>query len=275
MVLLSHGMAEHIACYEPLGQGLANVGILVAGYNHLGHGAEAPLPGYLADTDGWGQLVDDLHTVMTWLGKQYPGIPRVLLGHSMGSFLAREYALRYPAGLDALVLSGTGWHPKALCLAGLVPATILCGLGRSKKPSKLLDKLAFSANNKRFAHPGGTKFEWLSRDAAQVAHYVADPFCGFVFTAGGFRDLFTGLLALSDTSRMKGLPRALPIYLLSGADDPVGGFGEGVRTIAGQYTAAGLSDVTLRLYEGARHELFFETNREQVIADLLSWLSDL
>jgi alpha-beta hydrolase superfamily lysophospholipase len=273
LVLLSHGMAEHIARYDHVGAALAGRGYLVAGYNHLGHGAEAPRLGWFAGRDGWSRLVEDLKTVMDSLAT--PGLPRVLLGHSMGSFLAREYALRYPDGLDALVLSGTGWHPRLLCVAGLLPAKTLCFLGQGHKPSALLDRLAFSANNKPFASAGGTACDWLSRDARQVQAYLADPLCGFVFTASGFADLFVGLLDLSRTVRLKSLPPGLPVLLLSGSCDPVGGMGKGVHAVAGQYRDAGLGKVMTRLYEGARHEVFNETNRQEVLEDLAAWLNQL
>lgn len=275
VLLVSHGMAEHIGRYQGVGEYLAAQGFLVGGYNHLGHGAEAPVKGWFADRDGWRQLVQDLRRAMDFLAARAPGAPRILLGHSMGSFLAREYAITYPDGLDALVLSGTGWHPKALCLLGLLPANVLCLLGKERKPSPFLDKLAFSANNKPFQEDGGAAFLWLSRDANEVKRYVDDPLCGFVFTAGGFSDLFQGLLALSDTGRLRSLPAGLPVYLMSGAEDPVGGRGQGVNTVAGQYRAAGLERVTVRLYEGARHELFNETNKSQVLSDLVAWLSSV
>jgi len=272
LVLLSHGMAEHIGRYWELAGRLAGAGFLVAGYNHLGHGAEAPLPGWFREHGGWDALVSDLRSVMMTLESRWPGLPRVLLGHSMGSFLAREYALRYPEGLDVLVLSGTGWHPEALCRAGLLPAEVLCVLGLGKKTSKFIDRLAFSANNKPFRAEGGTAVDWLSRDKAEVQKYLDDPHCGFLFTAGGFRDLFSGLLVLSRLNRLDALPKGLPVLLLSGGRDPVGGMGKGVGEIARQYRAAGLSAVSVRLYEGARHEMFKETNRGEAFSDLISWL---
>lgn len=272
-VVIAHGMAEHIARYDNLGQSLSRAGFLVAGYNHLGHGGEAPLLGWFSDADGWGKLVGDLHAVLQSLAARWPGVPRVLLGHSMGSFLAREYVLRYPGELDALVLSGTGWQSRMLCHAGLLMARLACSLGLEKKASAFLDKMAFSANNKPFEVPGGTAFDWLSRDKAEVEKYIKDPLCGFLFTAGGFRDMFSGLLALTDIERLKALPSGLPVYLLSGGDDPVGGKGVGVRQIASQYQAAGLLSVDIMLYEGARHELFNELNRDEAISGLISWLS--
>lgn len=270
-VLISHGMAEHISRYARLADRLNAAGYAVFGYNHLGHGEEAPLKGYAGDNDGWGNMVGDLDSVIRFAKTYFPGAPLVLLGHSMGSFLAREYVLRHPHGADALVLSGTGWHPKPLCVAGKLMASVFCALGDPRAASRALDRLAFSANNKPF-HPARTAFDWLSRDEAEVDKYVADPLCGFVFTAGGFRDLFGGLYALADLDRLKALPESLPVLLISGASDPVSDGGKGVHTIAGQYLKAGLQDVAVRLYEGARHELFNEINREDVYRDLIAWL---
>lgn len=273
LVVLSHGMAEHVFRYDQLAGVLSANGYLVVGANHLGHGPEAPKLGWIAAEKGWDRLIEDLKTVLDWAGSLYPDVPKVLLGHSMGSFLAREFIIRYPESLDALVLSGTGWHTRALCLAGLLPAKIISALGGAEKPSPLLHRLAFSANNKPFHLHGGTGFEWLSRDKAEVQKYAQDPYCGFVFTAAGFRDLFGGLLALSETNRLKDLPESLPVFLISGRSDPVAGTdGSGVQSIATQYRSAGLRNVKVQLYQDARHELFFETNQEQVTDDLLAWL---
>lgn len=271
IVVISHGMAEHIARYEALGLSLAAAGFEVCGYNHLGHGEEAPRKGYFADDKGWNRLIQDLDSVIRLMAQRRPGLPIVLLGHSMGSFLAREYVLRHPKGMDALVLSGTGWHPKALCGFGRLMAGVMCALGDARAPSKLLDRLAFSANNKPFL-PARTPCDWLSRDAAEVDKYLADPLCGFVFSAGGFSDLFSGLWTLSRLSRLRTLPKGLPVLLISGGADPVGGQGRGVKTIARQYREAGLQGVQVKLYPEARHELFNETNREEVTQDLVAWL---
>lgn len=275
ILLIAHGMAEQISRYDRAAKKLAKEGYLVCGYNHLGHGETAPIKGYFAEQDGWGKTVSDIKTVMDFLKKRAPNIPCVLLGHSMGSFLAREYVLRYPRELDALVLSGTAFQTKELCLSGLIPANALCGLGFEKKPSKFLDKMAFSANNKPFEKTGANAFDWLSRDQKEVKKYQDDPLCGFVFTAGGFRDMFRGLLRLTDLARLKEIDKALPVYLMSGKNDPVGKMGKGPNEVARQYRNAGLSNVTVKLYEGARHELLNETNRDEVTDDLITWLNQV
>ncbi|MDD4080697.1 MAG: lysophospholipase [Eubacteriales bacterium] len=271
-VVISHGMAEHIGRYSRLADRLSHAGYAVFGYNHLGHGDEAPVKGYFADEDGWGKTIGDLDAVIHFTRSRVLNAPVILLGHSMGSFIAREYVLRNPKGADAMVLSGTGWHPKPLCGFGRLAASTICAAGDPKASSEALDRLAFSANNKPF-RPARTAFDWLSRDEAEVDKYADDPLCGFIFTAGGFRDLFSGLYALTQRDRFKALPEKLPVYLISGAADPVGGQGRGVHAIAGQYRKAGLQDVKVRLYEGARHELFNETNREDVCRDLIAWLN--
>ena len=191
VVQILHGMAEHIGRYERTALALNRAGYLAAGHDHRGHGKDAETLGYFADRDGWDAILEDAHRVSLDLKKKYPGVPLFLLGHSMGSFLAREYALRYGRELDGLILSGTGFYPKGLCAAG----RLLAKLSPKKKPAAAVNKIAFAGNNKPFA-PGRTGFEWLSRDEKEVDKYVADPLCGFCFTGRAFADFFGGLLAL-------------------------------------------------------------------------------
>lgn len=267
IIQIVHGMAEHIARYERMAKALNEAGFLVCGRNHRGHGPEAKLLGYFADEQGWDAILNDAHEVSLDIKKQYPGVPFILLGHSMGSFLAREYALRYGKELDGLILSGTGFYPKALCASG----RMLAKLAPKKKPANFVNNIAFAGNNKPFA-PGRTGFEWLSRDEKEVDKYVADPLCGFCFTGSAFSDFFGGLLALTDESRLSSMPKDLPVYFMSGDRDPVGQMGEGVRQVAEQFKKAGMRDITVKLYPDARHELFNELNRNEVTADLIQWL---
>ena len=269
VVQIVHGMAEHIERYDRMAKALNGAGYLVCGRNHRGHGPEARLLGYFADEKGWDAILNDAHEVSLDIKKQYPGAPFFLLGHSMGSFLAREYALRYGKELDGLILSGTGFYPKGLCASGRMMAK----LAPQKKPARFVNGIAFAGNNKPFA-PGRTGFEWLSRDEKEVDKYVADPLCGFCFTGGAFADFFGGLLALTDEGRLQAMPKDLPVYFMSGDHDPVGQMGEGVRRVAEQFKKAGMKDVAVKLYEGARHELFNEINREEVVGDLTAWLRE-
>jgi len=267
IVQILHGMAEHIGRYDRPARALSERGYLAAGRNHRGHGEDAEILGYFADQNGWDAILEDARAVSLDLKIQYPGVPFVLLGHSMGSFLAREYALRWGGELDGLVLSGTGYYGRPLCMAG----RLMAGLSPKKKPAHFVNSIAFAGNNKPFA-PGRTGFEWLSRDEIEVDRYVADPLCGFCFTGAAFADFFGGLMALADAGRLAAMPGELPVYFMSGVNDPVGQMGKGVRQVAEQFEKAGMRDVTVRLYPHARHELFNEINREETLEDLAAWL---
>ena len=268
IVQLVHGMAEHIGRYDRVAQALNAAGYLAAGRSHRGHGPQAERLGWFAQEKGWDALVEDAHSFSQDIRKEYPHLPFILLGHSMGSFVSREYALRYGTELSALVLSGTGSYGRGLCTAAQAAAR----LSPSKKPAKMVDRLAFSGHNKPFS-PNRTPFDWLSRDEAEVDKYIADPYCGFVFTGAAFADFFGGLKKLADTERLSSLPKGLPVYFLSGDQDPVGQMGKGVEKTAAQFKNAGLRDVTVKLYPGGRHEMFNETNRQEVYDDLIAWLN--
>lgn len=274
-VLIVHGMAEHYARYQRLAERLAAEGYLVAGYDQLGHGPQTPKEklGYFADKQGWQCLVKDVDTARTVLAQRWPGTPVVLLGHSMGSFVLREYFIQSGTGLAGLVISGSGWQPKPLCAVGLALSSVQCALGWCKKPAKLLHHLNFNGHNKPF-QPARTPYDWLTRDEREVDAYAADPYCGFPLKVGGYRDLFVGLMNLTRLSRLKAIDKRVPVLFLSGTADPLAGKdGEGIRTLKKQYTDAWSQDVTVKLYPGARHELFNETNRDEVTADLLAWLN--
>ncbi len=271
-VLLIHGMAEHIMRYDGTARALCGRGFLAAGADLRGHGPDCPKEklGYFADRDGWDVLLDDILREDEALRARYPGVPLVLLGHSMGSFLAREYALRHGSGLSALILSGTGKYPEKELQAGLLLSRLL----PPGKPSPLLDRLSFSGNIRPFAS-ARTKFDWLSRDEAVVDRYLKDPLCGFVFTARAFGDFFAGMLRLSDEARSLQAPKDLPVLFISGRMDPVGQMGRGVEAVAASCRARGMKKVEVHIYPGARHEILNETNRSDVIGDVCRFIEDL
>ncbi len=272
-VQLVHGMAEHMGRYDRLARALNAAGYAVVGHDHLGHGPAAKKEelGYFGPRDGWDCLIRDMKQVTDYMKQRFPGIKYALLGHSMGSFAVREYLIRFGKELDACVISGTGWHHAALASSARAMAAV-SGAFSWMKPANFVNKMGFGSYNKAF-EPARTPFDWLSRDEKEVDKYVADPLCGFVFTARGFYDMFGGLKALSDLSRLKAMPGDLPVYFLSGEKDPVGGTA-GVNTVAGQFRDAGMRDVTVRLYPEGRHEMFNEINRDQVTADLIAWLDE-
>lgn len=274
VIQLVHGMAEHIARYDRLARTLCAAGYTVAGHSHLGHGEDAREDelGFFGRKDGWDHLVEDVHAAHEMLLKRFPGQRFAILGHSMGSFVTREYLLRYGGDLTAAVICGTGWFPSPLCSVARAAAA-LCGVfGGWQKPAPLVDRLMSKDNNKAFA-PARTPFDWLSRDTAEVDKYMADLRCGFLFTARGYYDMFTGLKELSRLPRLAALPGDLPVLFISGDADPIGTQGKGVSTVAQQFRDAGVRDVTVRLYPGARHELFNETNRDEITAELIDWLN--
>ncbi len=269
IVQLVHGMAEHIHRYEDTAKALNAAGYHVVGHTHLGHGKLAKIQGYFADKDGWEAVLADTHSVRQWAQEQFPGAKHFLLGHSMGSFVARCYALRH-SDLDGLIISGTGHFEKPILTAGGIIAKVQGLLGGAAKPCKLLHSMNFDTNNKVVDNPK-TGCDWLSRDEAQVAAYEADPLCGFMFTAKAYGDMFTGLGMLYP-EKLTAMNPEVPVYLFSGDHDPVGQLGAGVKQVHDELKVAGIKDLSMKLYEGGRHEMFNEINREEVWADLVSWL---
>jgi alpha-beta hydrolase superfamily lysophospholipase len=276
VVQIAHGMAEHAGRYGRFAAVLNAKGYAVYANDHRGHGRTAGDPdevGYFADRDGWFKVADDLVQLTGIIRQNHPGTPVFLLGHSMGSFLVRTVITRDAGDIAGAVLSGTGGDPGLLGKVGLVIARAVAALKGRRHPSRLLNALSFGGFNKAFA-PARTEFDWLSRDGAEVDRYIADPFCGAVFSAGFFVDLLGGMAFLQRPENIARIPKELPIYLFSGAADPVGHRTRGVRQVAEAYRRAGIRDVTLRFYEGGRHEMLNETNRREVFDDTIAWLDD-
>lgn len=267
-----HGMAEHIDRYDEIAKRLNEAGYIVVGHTHLGHGDNADTLGHFAEKDGWTALEEDVHALRLKTAEKHPALPYFLLGHSMGSFVVRSYCLRHEDGLKGVILSGTGHFDPPILNVGSLVAGLQCALGMAKKPSNLLNSLNFKSNNKQIDNPR-TDFDWLTRDAEHVDKYIADPLCGFVFTAGGYRDLFDGLKRLYP-DKLKAMNKDIPVLLFSGDKDPVGACGAGVRKVAEEIIAAGVKDVSVKLYENGRHEMFNELNREEAANDLIAWLDE-
>ncbi len=273
VVQVLHGMAEHSARYTRLAEALTGAGFAVYAHDHRGHGRTGGDDdhGYLADEGGWPWLVRDARSVTELATGEHPGLPVFLVGHSMGSVVAREYVIGGSDDLAGLVLSGSLADPGVLGLAGIGVARLEARLRGRRHTSGLLNTLSFGQYNAAFK-PNRTEFDWLSRDEAEVDAYVADLRCGQVFTTGYWTDFLPGIRAVNDPSRIARVRPDLPILLLAGDKDPVGGGGKGPRSAREQYAKAGVHDVTCTLYPGARHEIFNETNRDQVTADLVAWL---
>lgn len=273
IVQLSHGMVEFIDRYKPLAEELAGRGILVTGHDHLGHGGSIRTKddyGYFAEPDGNRAVLDDLHAMTTLTKHLYPGVPYFLLGHSMGSFYARQYLCEYGAELDGAILMGTGYQPKALVTLARTVCRMLAVCFGWRHRSKLVRDLSFLGYNKGLE--GRTPHDWLNRDPAEVDKYRADERCMFTFTLNAYYSMFTGILRLYDPDFLNRMPKDLPLLFLAGDADPVGEQSKGVQRAIDSLKAVGVQNITQKFYPGARHELLVELNRQEVFADIGNWL---
>jgi len=270
-IVIAHGMAEHGLRYDDFANHLNANGFIVYVPDHRGHGATAGSPentGFFAEYNGWCKVTDDIRTMIEYARTENPDKQVYLLGHSMGSFIARTYICLHGNQIDGVILSGTGQNPGLIVKAGSILASIISGIKGKKHRSRFLDNLSFGAFNKGFSSP----FQWLSRDNEIVERYVSDPYCGQVFTAGFFHDLFSGLMFIGNKSKLEKMPKQLPVFIISGDNDPVGANGKGVSKVHQMFLDVGMIDVRFTLYEGARHEVLNETNRSEVYDDIVKWL---
>ena len=275
-VQIAHGIAEHIDRYRPFMEFLADNGFVVAGNDHLGHGKSIRVPeeqGFFAEKDGWWRVVDDMDKLHDIMSNEYPELPYVLFGHSMGSFLTRTYLIKHPDKYDGVILSGTGHQSPALVLGGNAAASVMAKLNGAMGDGAKLDSLAFGTYLNKIENPR-TKFDWLSRDTEQVDKYIADPLCGFVGKIGLYHDMMQGIKFITDKKNIAQMNKEKPVYFMSGDGDPVGDYGKGVERAYKAFCDAGLHDVFMRLYPGGRHEMLNETNKEQVYQDILNWLNE-
>lgn len=275
IVQIVHGMAEYAERYEEFAEFLTERNFVVTGEDHLGHGKSVPeggCQGYFCAQDPATVVVRDVHRLKKMTQELYPGVPYFLLGHSMGSFITRNYICRYGTGIDGAVIMGTGMQPAALlavskAFAGL--EGVFCG---QKHVSNFLDKAAFGGYNKHIENPRTSK-DWLSRDTEKVDQYIADTDCGFVFTVNGFKTLFTLISRASQKENLKKVPAKLPILVISGEEDPVGDYGRGVKKCYQTLKNAGVEDVELKMYPDDRHELLNELDRKQVMEEIAGWVA--
>lgn len=271
---ICHGMVEYIRRYDEFAQFLCGEGYYVVGNDHLGHGKSIQAKseyGFFNEKYGNACVLGDMHTLRQRTEKKYPGVPYFMLGHSMGSSLLRQYIQMYGNGLSGAVLMGTvADHKKAALLFGKRLCRVMAAFRGWHYRSKMVDNLVLGAYNKKFK-PARTRADWITSDNENLDMYVADPLCSFMFTVNAYYNVFSGMIGIQRKESVYMIPKGLPVLFVSGADDPVGEFGKGVRKIYEKYRAAGIRDVTLRLYTGDRHEILNETDRDQVYKDLLGW----
>ena len=272
---IAHGMCEYVERYEPFIEFMLEKGWIVCGNDHLGHGRtalEEKNYGYMGGADGWKHMVVDMHTLTRRMQQLHPGMPYFLLAHSMGSFLGRAYLARYGKELTGAIIMGTssgvGWLPATAAL-GLIRVMSLIKGDRYR--SSAVQKMVFGSYNKRLVDPA-TDSDWISSDPETVKKYVADPMCTFTFTLSGFRNLRQVLRSVSSPQWAHQVPQELPIFIVSGEEDPVGSYGRGPAKVRERLIRAGVKDVTLKLYPEYRHEPLNEVGREQVYEDLYYWM---
>ena len=268
---ISHGMIEFIERYEPFAAFLADKGYMVVGHDHLGHGKTAKTPedwGYFADGESPEILIGDMNKLRTL--SQEPDKPYFMLGHSMGSFYARQYLCEWGDELDGAIIMGTGFQPKALVQLARTICRVLAVFHGWHYRSKLVARLSFLGYNKGLE--GRTAHDWLNRDPVEVDRYRADERCTFIFTLNAYYSMFSGILRLYDPALLARVPKDLPLLFLAGDADPVGEQGAGVKRAVKSLLDAGVKNIEVKLYPSARHELLVELNREEVFADIGDWL---
>ncbi len=226
---------------------------------------------YYLDINGWDYVVRDEEVLRLAMHENYPELPIIVFGHSMGSFMARTLLIRYPDAFNAAIISGTGNQGAALVNGGLIMGNLVTGLKGAHHYSKFLNNLAFGSYNKIYDNPK-TEYDWLSRDEANVQKYIDDPLCGFIPSCSLFRDMMTGVKFITNKKNLTAMNKDMPVYFMSGDMDPVGECGKGVQKAYNNFLEAGMKDVSIKLYPGGRHEMLNEINKDEVYTDILAWL---
>ena len=276
IVQIAHGMCEYVQRYDALARRFCEQGFVFCGNDHLGHGNTAfddDDLGFTAPRGGAEYLVEDLHTMSALVRDRFADLPLVLYGHSMGSFVARVYLTRYGDELAAALISGTAGPEQPTGLALRLTHAIARVRG-DRYRSKLLTSLAFGSYNHRFKEEKSA-VSWLTRDKEVRERYAKDRFCRVIFTTGAYDTLFTLLSTVSKRNWAADVPKKLPIFIFSGEEDPVGNYGKGVRKVYERLSEAGVEYLRLKLYPDGRHEMHWEENRDEVLADVLSFLKEV
>ena len=275
IVQIFHGMAEHAGRYKRFAEYLNGAGFIVYADDHRGHGRTAGTLEELGciGMDGFNNIVSDECIIKNMIQEKHKGLPIIVFGHSFGSFVLQEYIIRYGREISGGILCGSAVRTGVDVLAGKAIAFIQKSIFGDKKKSKLLEFLSFGSYNKRIKD-SKSKCAWLSSDTKEVEKYEKDPFCGTVFTAGFYYYFLQGISKLYIEDRLHQIPSSLPLFIIAGAEDPVGNYGNLVKKLHKVYTDRGIKDIKLKLYKGQRHEILNEVNREEVFSDVVSWIND-
>ena len=275
VVQIVHGMAEYIDRYDDLASYLVGCGFVVCAEDHIGHGGsvdDESLYGHMPAHGGKDILISDAHMLRRIVSECYSGVPYVMYGHSMGSFIVRAYIARHGDGLAAAVLSGTGNVPEGLSKMGRSMARALAAMRGETYHSKMIDGMGAGGYGKKIEN-ARTPLDWLSTDDAVVDAYIADPKCGFMFTVGGYATLLDLTAEVVTAECAAKVPKALPCLFVAGDGDPVGDFGKGGEAAAKLLRDAGVETVDCTIYKGMRHEIHNEIGHEKVYSDIAEWIA--
>ena len=274
IVQIVHGIAECVDRYDKFANYLNSLGYMVVGEDHMGHGRSiegGSTQGFFHG--GWFAAVEDTVQLMKATMAAHPGVPYVLFGHSMGSFMARTILAKYPdSGISAAIICGTGWQP-TFALPAL--AKVIDGMGKKageEAPNEQLDKMIFGGYTKGIENVRTPK-DWLTRDSKIVDAYRADPLCGFVASSGLLRDMMLGIHYIQQPKHIHNMKKHLPVFFIAGDKDPVGANGKGVKQAAQAFKKAGMVNVALKLYPDCRHEILNELNKQEVYEDITGWIA--
>lgn len=273
---ICHGMVEYIDRYHDFAEYMAGNGYYVVGHDHLGHGqsvTSAENLGYFAEKDGNACVIADIHTLRQLTAEKYPDVPYVMLGHSMGSFLLRQYLGTYAEGLTAAIIMGTGQQPDLILGAGKMICRLIAGVKGWTHRSKLVNGMAIGGYNKRFAKEN-CPAAWLSKDTGNTMKYASDPLCTYIFTVNAYYNMFIGMSIMNRQEKAGQFRKGLPILLVAGQDDPVGNFGKSVDSLYKFYKKHGIQDVQRKLYAEDRHEILNELDKAVVYEDILNWINE-
>ena len=271
---ISHGMTEYIDRYDEFAAYLTERGIVVVGNDHLGHGESVQSDkhyGFFAQENGNRVLLNDIHRLHMMTAKTYSDVPYFLLGHSMGSFLARQYLCIHGEELDGAIIMGTGYQPGPVTAFGMGLCRLVAKLKGWDYRSTLIDAMAFGGYNKGFGKLSGK--EWLSRNTENVEKYMKDEWCMFRFTLNGYYNLFYSINKLSHKEYVESMPHDLPVFFVAGEEDPVGQFGKGVQKVFGQFQKLGMENISCKLYPKDRHEILNEIDRQDVYEDIYRFMT--
>lgn len=271
-----HGMAEHIGRYDDFASYMATNGFLVVANDHIGHGKsliDDKDKGYFCEDDSVTVVTRDVHRLKKITQDKYPGLPYVILGHSMGSLILRNYLFRYGKGIDGAIIMGTANHSNLESFGGKLVLKMIAAFKGWRCRSRFADSIVNSDCNARISNPR-TDFDWLTRDEAIVDKYIADAYCGFLFTVNGLYMIVDCVGRINNKTDIDSIPKELPVLFVSGQEDPVGSYGAGVKTAYDMFVNAGMKNVSMKLYPEARHEILNEINKEEVYADLLKYIKN-